>query len=299
MKKIKIAGFPLTTYCNLNCQFCQRKELLKKKVITKKHLTLKKFKKILEKLNDVDTISISSGYGEPSLNPYFAEIIEHAKKNKKRIIMFTNGNILNKKIIKIMARKIDTLIISLDYAEKNKYNKIRKGGNLKNVIKTIKLLNYYKNKYNFNSTNIIISKVFLKNDNLETIKKLIDFAKKHMIERVEIRDKYPLDKKNCFIKKMPKNIIKKIARYAKKNHIELIVPSRKKIPRCNEVENNLYFDIDGNIHYCCFDPTTLLGVNILSSNFAHYYSLRQDLIDKFKRKEFPKKCLKCPSLFFK
>lgn len=58
------AQIEVTTYCNLNCFYCNNKN------IEKKHMDMELFFKIVDSIKNTNNVRLQ-GTGEPTLHPHF------------------------------------------------------------------------------------------------------------------------------------------------------------------------------------------------------------------------------------
>ncbi len=91
--------------CNFSCQHCFRNTFYE--TVREKFLELDTFNKILKDSKNIINRIVFTGFGEPTLNPYFHEILETALKNFNNIVLNTNGS-----------RLIEFFDIILRYTEK-------------------------------------------------------------------------------------------------------------------------------------------------------------------------------------
>ena len=145
----KLFGLPITNRCNLECNFCMRKNLIKFKKLDPSEIIMPtQLLKILKKIKGVDYLNFSSGYGEPFLNPYLPKLIKMASDKGFNVIIFTNSTIKNKdNNYENIITNCYKILISFDYANKKKYLSQRKGADYEKVLKNIMELAKIK-KYN-------------------------------------------------------------------------------------------------------------------------------------------------------
>ena len=89
MDKITYAYLETTNYCNLNCSFCNRNEVVSKLI----HMPLSKWINMLERIKHHPIKECKlMGMGEPMLHPQFDRITQEFKKYfpKSKIIVATN-----------------------------------------------------------------------------------------------------------------------------------------------------------------------------------------------------------------
>jgi MoaA/NifB/PqqE/SkfB family radical SAM enzyme len=84
--------------------------------------------------------------GEPLLCDHLPSMISYARQNKIKAFVSTNLNILdNKKAEGLIESKLDYLLVSLDGASQEIYEKYRVGGDFNKVIANIRMLIKKKN----------------------------------------------------------------------------------------------------------------------------------------------------------
>lgn len=110
----------LTTYCQLNCPGCYRGLFNKNAKRFNEDLNnLKKQVDFLVKSRNIQTISLSGG--EPLLYPYLNELVEYIAEKKIRIKIYTNGILLNEKLLSRLKKLgVTELIIHIDKNQKRK-----------------------------------------------------------------------------------------------------------------------------------------------------------------------------------
>lgn len=186
----------ITNKCNLKCVMCKvhDKDVLKQQFMDIK--TIKKNLKSFEKIN-VDELRIFF-WGEPLLHPNFNEIInECAKINNIPYIAFdTNATQLTKDkadAILETGKSIPIhILISLDAINKETYNKIRIGGDFKEVMKNVRYLIDKRTELKLKYPKIMPQIIVMK-ENSHEIKQFVKFWKSYFKEK-GIKIKYVLNK---------------------------------------------------------------------------------------------------------
>ncbi len=117
-------GIEPTSLCNLNCIFCPRGHVRRKKNM----LSYDEFLKITEKLSPLkpfESISLVKD-GEPFLNRHLIDMSLYLKEKgfSKEIRVSTNGTMIKEHLYEILSSGIDILIISLTTAKKDTYKKL-------------------------------------------------------------------------------------------------------------------------------------------------------------------------------
>jgi len=133
MKHIKYAYLATTNYCNLDCSFCNRKEVIK----SLKHMSLETFAEVLKKLegHPIEEAKLM-GMGEPYLHPQFDEICKMFKEAfpNAYLIVATNCQHRVNKRFKESLKYIDQLYFSID-GYKESFERDRGGATWTKLIK--------------------------------------------------------------------------------------------------------------------------------------------------------------------
>jgi len=132
--------------CNLKCPMCPRRTYIP----GKGYMDFNLVKKILDQVADYGLCAFNfAGLGEPTLYPKLFEVIKYAKeKGVLDVNMHTNGTRLgpdfNRQLIE---SGLDRLIISLDSADKERYEKIRIGAKFEKVYAAVEDLIRQRNEH--------------------------------------------------------------------------------------------------------------------------------------------------------
>jgi len=136
-------GMPLSAsvepanYCNLKCPQCPTgMGLISKRAST---LPLAKFKQAIDAFAP-ELIYLNLYFqGEPTLNKELSGMVRYATDNKIITSVSTNGHFLNPDVCReLKSAGLGKLIVSLDGADEESYNKYRRGGDFNKVIEGIK-----------------------------------------------------------------------------------------------------------------------------------------------------------------
>lgn len=139
----------LTNHCNLKCVMCPQgdPQWQPEKGFMPKEMA----KDIINQCVEMGVYSVKLQFrGESSLHKDLVEIVEYAKhRGILEVQMNTNGIPYTQEKIKgLIAAGLDRLIVSIDGATPETYSKIRVGGRLEQVEKTLTLFNFWKRQYN-------------------------------------------------------------------------------------------------------------------------------------------------------
>lgn len=147
-----------TSICNYRCVMCYQAD----RTFSQKsngymgHMDLDFFKNLIDQLeNNVEAITFASR-GEPTLNKNFEKMLDYCSGKFLGLKMNTNASILNEKMIhSILSSDIQTIVFSIDSADKENYEKIRVNGNFDKVINNLKNFSKIKDTHYKDSNKII------------------------------------------------------------------------------------------------------------------------------------------------
>jgi radical SAM protein with 4Fe4S-binding SPASM domain len=118
-------GIELTNHCNLACPFCAREEMIR----TEGSMPLELFYKIVDEIKDYAEMIYLHGDGEPMIHKGLFDAVRYAKKNGLRVGMSTNATLLDeRRSLDLIDSGLDYLILAIDGATKETYEKIRVKG---------------------------------------------------------------------------------------------------------------------------------------------------------------------------
>ena len=108
-----------TGMCNINCRFCNYEHGISRQDYVQPEQIRK-----MDYLRHIQTIRLSSGLGEPSLNPHLSEIIRFISKTFPHLQLgfFSNGTALNKKgLMDTIVGNVNWINISLNATSSKSY----------------------------------------------------------------------------------------------------------------------------------------------------------------------------------
>jgi len=248
MDKITYAYLETTNYCNLDCSFCNRTDVIG----SLKHMSLEDWGKLLDgiKHHPIEEAKLM-GMGEPMLHPQFDEICRMFKKTfpKCKLIVATNCQYnINDKFRECM-KYIDMLYLSID-GYKESYERDRSPAKWS---KLLKFLEQFKsvNRYD---CDVVVNYV-INAYNVQDIKQVDKLRKEHNLGelRLNIAQIWDADTK------MSDDIAtsgytKKDLNYLRENWNEQIMGKSKwEYEDCFWVNNALYTTVEGNVKMCCMN----------------------------------------------
>ncbi|OQA74245.1 MAG: molybdenum cofactor biosynthesis protein A [Candidatus Dependentiae bacterium ADurb.Bin246] len=142
----------LTTRCNAKCKMCTRQSLVDKNrlhVGVMDDLIVNNVIDQMKKFSDLgyEVVFTPMGLGEPLLYEKLYKVIERVKKYRIKVILVTNGILLNNKNIDgILNARVDEITVSLNTKNKNEYKKLMGVDGFDLVNKNLDLLFEKRNK---------------------------------------------------------------------------------------------------------------------------------------------------------
>lgn len=138
----------ISNFCNLNCPLCHRNNFGEESYsLNSINLNAADFKRLFEVFPNLNRIFLGFMVCEPTLNPYFLDIVKLIKSKNKNITLSTNGNtfandtkrsnIFWETFLNLLNEN-DKIIWPIDGFSNDIYSKYRKGGKLDKVIFNLK-----------------------------------------------------------------------------------------------------------------------------------------------------------------
>jgi radical SAM protein with 4Fe4S-binding SPASM domain len=251
-KKSILVGLPFnvsiepTTGCNLGCTECPSGL----KIFSRPtgNLDEKTFRTAVDQLEDVLIYLYLYFQGEPYLHPRFFDFVRYAAVRKIYTVTSTNGHYLTpRKAEETVTSGLSRIIISLDGATQESYEKYRVGGSLEKVLEGARNLVAAKKKLNSAKPHIIFQTVVMKTNEQELaeIKKI---AEEIGVDEIKFKSAqiYNYENGNELI---PEN--ESMARYSFTNGQWVI--KNKLLNHCWKLWHSCVITWDGAVVPCCFD----------------------------------------------
>ncbi len=245
------------TNCNLRCPECPTGN----STITRNtgKINPVQFKKIIDEVHEKTFYLNLYLQGEPFLHPDLAEMAAYAVQKKMFVCISTNGHFLNKKnCVKIINSGLQKIIISLDGASPETYEKYRKGGNFHLVTEHIETLTKTKKELH-SSFPLVIIQMLVNRYNEYEIPAMKLLAKKLDANSIEL--------KTMQLELHPEFLPEK-QRYKRyyKNSEEKLKTFNKLVNSCKRLWTTAVVTWDGEMASCCYDKNAEYGPgNIFST----------------------------------
>ncbi len=296
----------ITNRCNLNCLHCRgmAEEELDDKVILR----------VAEEIPSLKPGWVIIEGGEPLLRGELFEITEIIHQAKIKTYLISNGMLLNKNIARRLAELDVKLMISIDGADKESYEKIRKGASFEKLKESVAVATEY---------NILDScPVTIGNYNDKQIGKLFEFAQEIGYRKITFLGLKPCEdyRKYALNGEEYKKIFFSIVENQKEYKMDVWVDEPFFKPFLKEhnidysvnVENGIivpevsqcifgdymFIETNGDVKPCTFAPAVIGNVNEKSLNEIWNDMQNSEMIKEikdFSTREYP--CRECKYLY--
>jgi molybdenum cofactor biosynthesis enzyme MoaA len=173
----------ISSYCNANCIYCPH--FAYRKNWQHRHLPIDAYRKLMPAFRKTGLVYLQ-GWGEPFTHPQFLEMLKLAKEVDCIVGTTTNGTLLNRHLIeKLVAEGLDVIGFSLaGLDEKN--DTIRKGMQIKTVLKCMEEIHRAKQRYRSKNPAIHIAYALLRSG-LDALEKLPEFLSHTGVDQTVVR----------------------------------------------------------------------------------------------------------------
>jgi radical SAM protein with 4Fe4S-binding SPASM domain len=317
----------ITSRCNIDCYMCWREFSYHNAF---GDMTMETFQNILPLMDNMHTV-ILQGSGEPFMNPKFIEMLKMASKRTDGIMFACNGTIMTEKYAEeLVNNRVKKVMLSLDAATKDTYEKIRIGSKWDHVMKNLQKLVDVRARLKSDKPEITLEFVLMRS-NVDEIAEFARLAHRFGIKYVGIRHVWVFGEatKNETMFLYPELMKEKFAeaeqvgrelgvyvdlppqsgvKFAEDYMIESFHDSRfeklsqpvfeKPAPGkvCYEPWENFWVTWDGNVYPCCQTNRIMGNVNDAAFqeiwNGTAYRQFRKGI----KSGDYPKECVGCRNL---
>jgi MoaA/NifB/PqqE/SkfB family radical SAM enzyme len=233
-----------TNICNLRCPLCPSGNGTLKR--EKGYMTIETFCKIIDQVHHKSFMVVLWNQGEPFLNHDILAMIRYASDKKMFTLLSTNGNI-QPACDKLVQSGLDSLIISLDGATQETYNKYRINGKLTDVLNLAKELVTSRRKLHRKNPLLRWQFLVMKHNEheIDAIKQL---AKEIQVDNLELKTVQIYEKEDVdnFLPLNPRYRRYKITG----DNFELKAGI---LNRCRRIWVNAIVNWNGKMSVCCFD----------------------------------------------
>ena len=147
-----------TSKCNFRCIMCYQSDdtFSSKKSGYMGDLNLENFKRVIDEIEgNVESVTFASR-GEPTLNKNLSDFLKYCENKFLALKINTNVSTLNEsKINDLLSSGLQTIVFSIDSADKDTYEKIRVKSKYERLLKNLELFYEIKEK-NYSDSKIIV-----------------------------------------------------------------------------------------------------------------------------------------------
>ncbi len=171
MRKLRVS---LTDHCNYRCFYCMPADARFFK--RTEMLSPEQYQKIVKALLDLGIEEIRLTGGEPTVSPLFREIVQHiAELNPLKLALTSNGELLEPHLQFLKQNNVNSLNISLDSLQAERFAAITRGGQFDKVMST--LLQAIQLEFDLK-----INCVLMRGHNDDEIIDFVKFSEEHSVE---------------------------------------------------------------------------------------------------------------------
>ncbi|MBR1797347.1 MAG: radical SAM protein [Clostridiales bacterium] len=171
--------------CNLNCPSCRIKPYVKNS--DRKEVELEACKQTLQEslwLEKADTLIIGGG-GETFFSKYYKDLLYGGTNKRHNVTIMTNGVLFTPDVWNSIEDKYEhiSLMVSVDAATRETYEKIRRGGNYERLMKNMDYLSTLRKE---NKVDRVIVNMIVQRANYEEIPDFIRWAQRMGFDEVNL-----------------------------------------------------------------------------------------------------------------
>lgn len=302
----------ITTACNLKCTMCEHTFMQQ----IGRHLKMNEFKKLIDSNPNIQVINLT-GIGEALLNPEFLGMVEYAKQKGLYVWFNDNFTLMTKeRMDRLLDSGVDYIIMSLDGATKEVFEKIRVKASFETVVSNFKKLMAERDARNLKKPLLGLNMVVV-TENYHEIEPIVRLAHELKADDLMFISIVLSDNTgNLSLWKMNTEEIKPFVEKAKKTAEELGVrviawPTIKLLPSkqtgCAYPWLNPYISYNGDVIPCCYIPqmsnARLNAENVMGNAFMEPLSKiwnnekYRDFRRKIKTKNPPSACRGCAKFY--
>lgn len=237
--KYKAVSLCVTNLCNLQCKHCcQNAVLSEEKMDVAYELIISRYNKLLKL--EPEMICITGG--EPMVRKDFFELGTYFRKNfMGKLILMTNGTLINNYNVKSIVQLFDSIDISIDGVDEVSCSAIRGENVFSKVIESIELIKLYSN------IPISLSMVLTKEN--QKLKEQFTSLNRQLGTKPVLRPLAHSGRANDNINLFPEEIEKyHVVRNASEQLLNL--RKGKKCRTCLGAKRSIYIERDGAIYPC-------------------------------------------------
>lgn len=260
----------ITSVCNLNCNYCWVHSPLEKKNPSAKFMPFPMIEHIFKTATLWRLCDISlSGDGEPTLHPYFKDIVNLAQQNMLPLTLTTNAT-FDSSLLKTVSL-IPELLINVSAPTKELYHDIQSPYNAQTYDQVLHNLHILSELSKHHRTPHLHFVSILNKTNVNYVPELLNMAKKFNAKRISFRIMDPTENTQCLnLNDEHKNnlitIIDKILKhkssvphnlYDIKQELQTPSSSAYHLQHCYVGWFMLFINLNLDVGFCCHNESIL------------------------------------------
>jgi radical SAM protein with 4Fe4S-binding SPASM domain len=230
------------------------------------------FKKIVDEACESVFLISLWGWGEPFLNPAIYDMIAYAKSRGIRLISSTNGHFLNKpgQVDRLIRSGLDVLIVAVDGATQETYERYRRPGTLNSVLEGVRKLAESKQILKSELPRINIRLVVMRHNEHE-IPQMVELARSCGADMLSLKTMNPLTNDPYSLDQRPQNdyddqFIPSKSRYQRFRYSANGKRIRRRENPCKRLWNNPKILSDGSVCTCTCDVAGKFPMGNINTN---------------------------------
>lgn len=182
----------VTTMCNLQCPACPTGTGALGRPA--EHLPFDLYTRTVDELRSALMLLLFWDWGEPLMHPRMADMIEYAGRSGIMSVISTNGTVANspEQINRLVAARPSVVIVCVDGADQQTYEKYRTGGKLSKVLDTLRRLRDAKDRQGSQHP-LIEFRILAIRENQSQMPQLLQMATEYGADLLSVKSLRPYD----------------------------------------------------------------------------------------------------------
>lgn len=188
LASLKYLVLETTRRCNLRCIHCMVSEENNLGNYEARDLPMDVFHKLLPMIREFKPTVQLSGHGETFLHPNFMEMVEDVVGVGCNATFQTNGTILTQRNVeKFVGLGVEAIVISIDGASPEVFDKIRRRASLEKIVANIRLINETKKRLKTNRPHLGIEFAAMR-QNIHELPAVVKMAGELGVENFQVAE---------------------------------------------------------------------------------------------------------------
>jgi MoaA/NifB/PqqE/SkfB family radical SAM enzyme len=254
----------VTTMCNLKCPACPTGNGTLGRPA--EHLAFDLYARTVDELRDTLMLQLFWDWGEPLMHPRLPDMIEYASRSGIMTVVSTNGTVANseQQIDRLVSARPSVVIVCVDGADQQTYEKYRAGGKLSKVLDTIRRLRAAKERHG-SPYPVVEFRTLAIRDNEHQMPELLSMATDCGADLLNVKSLRPFDYRGTNVDSELVPLGPAMSRYA---YGEAVRDPARRLDsagsgplRCAKPHHSPTLNSDGSVSFCSYaaHPQETLG----------------------------------------